>query len=141
MEIMPLTNEDILFGLEQKNFEDSYSLNGCKEELTSNIKNYIVAKIDDNYVGYAGIMIVDNQAELVRIAVNKEYRKQGIATNLLNFFLEFLKKRNISEIFLEVSEKNSNAIALYKQLGFSNLYTRKNYYHDGSDAIIMVRSV
>ncbi len=141
MKIEKLTDADILFELEKQNFIDFYSLNNCKEEISSNIKHYAVAKIDNVIVGYAGIMVVDNQAELLRIAVNSEYRKHGIASDLLNYFLTFLKNSNISEIFLEVSNKNTVAVQFYNKFGFVTLYTRKNYYIDGSDAIVMRRSV
>ena len=141
MQIETLTNASVLFELERNNFEDFYSLSGCKEELSNALKHYFVAKIDDECVGYVGILVVENQAELLRIAVNKEHRQKGIGDKLLNFILNFLQKSEILEIFLEVSEKNTNAIRFYEKNNFKHIYTRKNYYGEGNSALIMQRSV
>ena len=141
MQILPLTNANTLFNLEQQNFSDFYSLENCKQELLNEFKHYVVAKDNDEVVGYAGIMLIQDQAELLRIAVNNEHRNKGIAKLLLNYLINYLKEKNVLEIFLEVNENNTTAINLYKSFNFVTIYTRKDYYGEGNNALILKRSI
>ena len=141
MKILPLTDENVLFELEQKNFADFYSLLGCKEEILNPFKHYVVAVLDDKIIGYAGVLMIENQAELLRIAVNPEHRKKGIGSLLLKYFLKFLKNNAISEFFLEVSEKNTTAINFYYSFNFKHIHTRKDYYGENNSALILKRRV
>ena len=141
MQIIPLTDKNVLFELEQQNFNDFYSLSNCEQELLNTNKHYFVAVENEKIVGYAGILTIVDQAELLRIAVNKEHRKTGIASKIIEFLLNYLKNNNISQLFLEVNENNLNAISLYKKFNFEISYTRKDYYGEHQNAIIMQRSV
>ncbi|WP_067138993.1 GNAT family N-acetyltransferase [Oceanivirga salmonicida] len=68
--------------------------------------------------------------EIFEIAVLPKYRKQGIATKLIE------KLPNNKDIFLEVNEENIGAVNLYKKNGFKEISRRKAYYKDKT-AIIM----
>ena len=64
--------------------------------------------------------------ELCTICVNPKHQQQGFGRKLM---LEALKKfEDFDSCFLEVSEINSRAIALYSKLGFKDVGIRKNYY-------------
>ena len=141
MQISQIKNANELFELEKNNFSDNYSFESCTAELQNSNKIYFGAYINNQIVGYIGIMIAFDQAELLRIAVNIQHRQKGVATALLNNALLYLKDRNIKEIFLEVSDKNTAAINFYQNNQFQQLYTRKNYYSDSTNAIIMQRSI
>ena len=71
-----------------------------------------------------------NEAEIIFIAVDKDYKRKGLATKLVNS-LE-------GQVFLDVNENNLGAINFYKACGFREYARRKNYYPDG-DAILMKR--
>ena len=138
MIISKLTDASILFQLEKNNFNDYYSQSNCEAELN---KMYFCAYVNNMPVGYIGVLPIQDQAEILRLAVNSEYRQRGVAQALLNYALSYLKKLNIQDIFLEVSDKNQNAINFYQKNNFKTIYTRKNYYNDSTNAIIMQRSV
>ena len=72
----------------------------------------------------------------MNIVVKKSARNQHIGSLLLDNLLKYAKKNNILSIMLEVNEKNTPAILLYKKYGFEQISVRKNYYND-DDAIIM----
>ncbi len=92
----------------------------------------------DVVVGFAGIMIVADEAELLNIAVSSDYRRSGVAKRLLEQLLMQARQQGAYRMLLEVRESNDGAKALYKQMGFSHLAVRKNYYsHPTEDAIIM----
>ena len=100
-------------------------------------KNYkfYVAKLNDNLAGYVILQLTD-EVNIVSIAVEKEYRNLGIATNLIKK-AEKLAKSNYHKLSLEVNEKNISAFLLYQKLGFTIRRKRKNYYADGSTCLEM----
>lgn len=147
MTISDLENiKDILIS----NFDDYWNYNTLKDELTCENSIYIVAKkcannnssdqlSKDIIVGFAGIKIIIDEAELMNIVVNKAFRHSGIGTLLLNKLLEICKEKNLDSIFLEVNEKNLNAQKLYKNFDFETISIRKNYYN--SDNGIVMKKV
>ncbi|TGK85605.1 GNAT family N-acetyltransferase [Leptospira bourretii] len=86
---------------------------------------------------YALVCETPWEIEIFRIATLPNYRKLGLAKELLiALFQEFPKK----EFFLEVKESNLAAIDLYQSVGFIELERRKKYYPDGSTAVLMKRN-
>lgn len=86
--------------------------------------------------GYALICETPWEVEIFRIATLPTYQRQGVAKSILsNLFSAFPTK----DFFLEVKEQNTPALNLYKNSGFIILEIRKNYYPDGSTAILMTR--
>ena len=65
---------------------------------------------------------------LMDICVAPDFQGQGIAKQLLAAFIEYGEKHHAENLFLEVRETNTRAIALYEQAGFSEMSVRKNYY-------------
>ena len=109
-----------------------------KSELENNNSKYIVAKFNDEIVGFAGIWVVIDEAHITNIVTKKSYRNNGIGNLLLENLIKMCKNytTNISSLTLEVSENNVIAQNLYKKFNFEILGERKKYYNDES-AIIM----
>lgn len=99
-----------------------------------------VCMLDNELVGFLIINPIASEAELEEICVDARFRQQGIAKTMLLSAFEQLAKTNITKLQLEVREKNTAAITLYKSLGFDLSGRRKNYYNDcgstGEDALI-----
>ena len=85
-----------------------------------------------------GAELDSDTAEIESLAVDPEYRRQGIATILLIKLLGAIKKRGATFIVLEVRPSNKAAIALYKSFGFQIVEREKDYYLD-EDAWIMAK--
>jgi [ribosomal protein S18]-alanine N-acetyltransferase len=79
---------------------------------------------------------VAHEAELLRIAVSPEVRRQGLARRLLAASEAFLEQEGIDVFHLEVRTSNHPARALYESMGWTLQRTRKAYYRDGEDAAI-----
>lgn len=62
--------------------------------------------------------------EILNLAVASEFRRQGVARELLAAFLENVE----GAVYLEVRESNGAAINLYKSMGFKEVAVRKEYY-------------
>lgn len=117
-------------------FDDFWDYSILKDELSSTNSYYLVAKSDNEILGFAGIKYVINEADIMNIVVKKSKRKLGIGSLLLKNIIELCKKLNISTLFLEVNEENIPAISLYKKFGFEKIGFRKNYYKE-NNAIVM----
>ena len=81
------------------------------------------------------------KAHLVSIAVAEDYRRRGIATNLLLNSMKAIKKYKIHEYVLEVRVSNYTAIKLYEKLDYKIESIKKNYYRDGENAYFMILTV
>ncbi len=79
-----------------------------------------------------------DQSDITSIAVAPEYRRQGIANDLINEFISLLPNMTES-IFLEVRESNSAAIALYKKSGFEQVSIRKRFYSAPDENALIMR--
>ena len=121
-------------------FDDFWSFSTLKEELENENSSYIIGKINNEIIGFAGLKIIFDKADIMNIVIKKTYRNQGIGTLLLENLILLAKDLNISTLFLEVNEQNKPAIHLYEKLGFEKLGVRKKYYNN-NNGIIMKKNL
>lgn len=137
MTISDLKNiKDIL----ETQFDDFWNYKILEEELNSSNSYYIVAKseneLENEIVGFAGIKVIIDQADIMNIVTKKTYRNQGIGTILLKNLILLSKNLQVSSISLEVNEENKTAFYLYKKFGFQQTGLRKNYYQNKNGRIM-----
>ena len=123
--------------LERACFPDAWEERILWSEYENPSAHYITALAGDTVVGYGGVHLVCQEAELERIAVTEQYRGNGIAKGILSALFIFLEAANAECVFLEVRRENIAARRLYEGCGFSEIAVRKNYYGKNEDAIIM----
>ncbi|MDQ0465200.1 ribosomal-protein-alanine N-acetyltransferase [Caulobacter ginsengisoli] len=80
---------------------------------------------------------VVDEGEVVTLAVTPAARRQGQARALIEAAQVVLVQLGAATLFLEVSAENPAAINLYAGLGFEQVGRRRDYYADGSDALVM----
>ena len=78
--------------------------------------------------GYLIARVLKDEIEIIALFIDVSYRRTGLAKYLLEELKKIAKQRHACKIILEVSVLNKSAIALYKNKGFVELATRKNYY-------------
>ena len=103
-----------------------------------NLRTRILAALDDQdaLMGYLIVTQVMDVADIDNIAVSPDFRRQGIASLLLDTALEQMD----ADVFLEVRASNAPAIGLYQKSGFARIGIRRNYYEKPrEDAILMKR--
>ena len=97
-----------------------------------------VFRIDGVLVGYLCLWEIGDEIHITNIAVDRAWRRQGIARHLLGEILEDARRRGVRAVFLEVRPTNAGALGLYEALGFHVIGRRKGYYYDtGEDALVM----
>ena len=111
-----------------------------EEKLNYNIySKLIIYEKNNNIIGFCIYDIIYERCEIEYIGVLKEYRKNKIASKILEYLIDNLDE-NIKNITLEVSVKNEGAINLYLKYEFQKKAIRKNYYKN-IDAYLMLKEV
>lgn len=89
-------------------------------------------------VGWAvGWSVPPDELQVLQVAVHPAYRRRGAARRLMRALLATAASCGGAVALLEVRANNAGAIALYLQLGFKPVGTRRRYYPDGEDALLM----
>ena len=118
-------------------FDNFWSYNILKQELENGKSKYFVVKQENEIVGFAGIMLIIDEVNIMNIVVKKDKRNLGIGSSLLEEIIRYSKIHNATSITLEVNEKNVPAIRLYEKYGFKQVGIRKKYYNNEDNAILM----
>jgi [ribosomal protein S18]-alanine N-acetyltransferase len=123
--------------IERESFDNPWTIEQIHHDiLEKKVSNNWGYYKNTHLIGYIFGWIVQDEYHLTNIAIKTEFKRQGIASSLLNFLLELLRKRQIKHIFLEVSNANQSAQRLYERFDFISVGIRKDYYGKGDDAIL-----
>ena len=87
-------------------------------------------------IGIGVLQIVLDEAQINYFVVNQKFRKKGFGSQLMIYLIERCKALNINKLLLEVSRSNVTANKFYSRFDFSTVGIRRNYYRDGSDALL-----
>ncbi|SFL54121.1 Ribosomal protein S18 acetylase RimI [Gracilibacillus orientalis] len=106
--------------------ESAFSLKQLEKELSNNFSQFFFAYFNGEVAGYLKVKTNDAQSEemgdesleMERIYIKNKFQKHGLGKYLLNKAMEIAMERNKKKIWLGVWEKNENAIAFYKKMGF-----------------------
>ncbi len=122
-------------------FDDFWTYDILKDELSNPNSEYFVAKLDNNIVGFAGIWKSVDDVHITDIVVKKFTRRSGIGSSLLQKLIQTATSENFKSITLEVNENNLPAINLYSKYGFKKVGFRKKYYRNKDNAFIMTKEL
>ena len=95
----------------------------------------------DLIVGICVFQKVLDEAQINFFVINQKYRKKGFGTYLMSYLIKKCEKSNIKKLFLEVSHTNVVAQKFYSHFDFSTTGIRRNYYKDGSDALLKEKNL
>ena len=123
--------------LEKELFDRPYSEKTLRKELELPFSFGFAVEKNKEIAGYCLFWIVNDFCEIHRIGVKKSFQGKGIGKILLKKTVEFCRERGVSEILLEVSEKNERAISLYRTFGFKGFNRRENYY--GNEGALLMK--
>lgn len=142
IEIVPLQYEycDAVAEIAAQTLPEHWSVESIRDVLRHKNNIYLVAREIESrrIVGFAGIMVIDGEAELLNIALRAEFRGCGTGGRLLTLVMEEAAKQGANRILLEVRESNIAARQFYERYHFEELSRRKRYYSNPvEDAVIM----
>ena len=139
--IEPMTLDDIgeVHDIERASFPVPWPAYAFRQELETNrLAHYLVVRIGDRTVAYAGVWLMVDEAHVTTFAVLPEWRRRGIGARLMLGVLRLSVALKASVATLEVRLSNVPARMLYQRFGFRPVGVRPRYYSDnGEDALIM----
>jgi len=138
IKIKPLTLEYIedVARLESKLIAKT-SKEAVRKTLESKTNFYFILLNEKEVVGFLQCSIISPESELYEIGIDENFQGSGYAKMLMEYYLDYAKKKGCDTILLEVNKINMKAISLYKKYGFCKYGERKNYYGVNQDAVLM----
>jgi [ribosomal protein S18]-alanine N-acetyltransferase len=136
--IRPMRTEDLpaVLALEQAHQLRPWSEKVFGDEMSAEGRVYVVAETGGTVVGFAGVMIVGDEAHITNLLVDPDHRGRGIATDLVGSLVGSSVELGARHMTLEVRTSNVAARRLYGRLGMAPVGVRPRYYGD-DDALIM----
>ena len=125
--------------LEKICFSDPWSEKSVASELENDLACWLVAVEEDRIAGYVGSQTVMDETDMMNIAVHPDFRRKGIAEELVNALVHRLRNRGSRCLALEVRASNEPACKLYEKLGFSQIGRRPNYYRNPREDALILR--
>jgi len=137
----PMVESDIdaIMQIEPYIYSHPWSRGNFSDSLVSGYSAWVLLD-GAQIIGYSLMMMVLDEAHLLNLSIAKAYQKQGLGRLLLEHMVAIAKRQNAANMFLEVRPSNISAIALYENIGFSEMAIRRGYYpaHNGrEDAVLM----
>ena len=140
--IAPMRRRDLtaIQVIEREVYPQPWSINVFLNEIEmakQGQRYYIVAYRGGQLVGYAGMMVVMDEAHITNIATDPNRRRSGVGRRLLADLAWEARHRGCTGLTLEVRISNAAAQGLYHQFGFEPAGIRQKYYENTEDAIVM----
>lgn len=88
----------------------------------------LMALVDGVFIGFVLGRITQDEAEILTLAVSKNWQGKGIGSKLLRLLIEKLEKKDVRSMLLEVKASNDIALRMYRSFGFERIGQRANYY-------------
>ena len=139
IELMTADHVPQIAELEKICFNDPWSEKSIASELDNRLSLWLVAMDGDRVAGYVGSQSVLGETDMMNIAVHPDFRRRGIAEELVMKLVEELKVRGNHSLMLEVRVSNDPARKLYDKMGFQQVGLRKNYYRNPKEDACILR--
>lgn len=105
--------------------------------MSANDRLFFTREGDGAVVASIEILHGVDDAEILNIETLPSHRRQGLAQSLLVEAFDWARQNQRQVVWLEVRAGNDAAVSLYRKTGFVQISTRKRYYSDGEDALVM----
>jgi ribosomal-protein-alanine N-acetyltransferase len=123
--------------IEKQSFPTTWPADSFAREAENGAARYRVALLGEEVVGYVGAWFVLDELHITTIAVDPVLRRGGVARKLLASLLRECVEDGCRWSVLEVRESNEAAIKLYERFGFRPVGSRKKYYENEENALVM----
>lgn len=128
--------------MEQQIFSDPWSEKSVMETVQQKQSVCFAAEKAGHILGYLLVYHAADEAEIARIAVQKEARRQGAAGKLMQALEHYCEEHKMEKLLLDVRESNEAARSFYTKNGFVEDGIRQGFYTNPSeDAVLMSRQL
>ena len=141
LSLRPMQTDDLdaIMQIEPTIYSHPWTRGNFSDSLNSGYSAWVLER-DGEMIGYALLMLVMDEAHLLNLSIAKPQQKRGLGRYLLEHMLNIAKNHKVTNMFLEVRPSNVSAIALYENMGFSEMAVRRGYYpakEGREDAVLM----
>jgi [ribosomal protein S18]-alanine N-acetyltransferase len=139
--IGPMTAEDLdaVASIEARAYEATWGRAVFEGELERDFARIDVLRRGGVVAAFCNYWLVADEIHLLSIATEPAHWGQGMARRLLEHLIDLGARGGRRCITLEVRRSNERALDLYRRCGFEEVGSRRRYYADGEDAIVMLR--
>ena len=92
-------------------------------------------------IGICVFQVVLDEAQINYFVVKQKFRERGFGSYLMSYLIKKCEKFNLKKLLLEVSQSNITAERFYSRFDFYTVGIRKNYYKDGSHALLKEKKI
>ena len=118
-----------------------WNKNQWSSEFKKEGTQIFVMLLSNLVIGICVLQVVLDEAQINYFVVNQKFRKKGFGSYFMSYFIKKCEKLNLKKLLLEVSQGNVNAERFYSRFDFSTVGIRKNYYKDGSHALLKEKKI
>lgn len=139
--VIPLGASDIddLIELEKSCFAYHWTRKQFLMGLERGVFKILGIRIHGRLTGYIAFSLIEDEMEILNLAVHSDFRQKKMATFLLERAFEVCRKKGITKSFLDVKESNVPAIELYRKFGYEQIGVRRKYYPDTKEDALLFR--
>jgi len=136
---MQASDLDAVLQIETVNFPFPWTVGNFKDSINSG-HICLFLEIDEALIGYAILMMVLDEAHLLKISIAPSWKGKGWGRHLLNHIMQVGREKGGLNMFLEVRPSNVSAITLYESIGFNEMGVRPGYYpaHNGRENALLM---
>ena len=143
--LAPMQAEDIdaVSLIERRIYPFPWTRGNFADSLNSGYSAWLMREAGQ-VIGYGLMMLVQDEVQLLNIAIVPERRRQGLGDALLEHLSLVARRHGATRMFLEVRSSNAPALALYRRHGFAAIGVRRGYYpaHQGrEDALVLAKDL
>lgn len=145
-QVRPLSVTDLpeVLAIERGAYEFPWSEGVFRDCMRVGYRCLAATDLVGDLIGYGLLSVAVGEAHILNVCVAPPYRRQGVATMLLEHMTEIARREHVFKILLEVRPSNIAALSLYRRLGFERAGRRKRYYPatgGREDALLLARAV
>ena len=132
--------------IDQKEVELCYELdlnticlwtkNQWQSEFNKRGVKVVSISLKKEIIGIYVVQTIIDEAQINYFSIKQKFRRKGYGSYLMCYLIKQCENLNVKRLLLEVSETNSIAEVFYSKFNFLTVGRRKNYYKDGSDAVL-----
>ena len=116
----------------KKQWEKEFHKNGVK---------VVGLLMEKKIIGIYAVQTIIDEAQINYFSIKQRFRRKGYGSYLMNYLIKQCKKLDVKKLLLEVSETNSIAEDFYSKFNFLTVGIRKNYYKDGTNAVLKEKNL
>ena len=138
--IRPITVSDVsrIIDLEMKYLGETIGSDMLISESTNPTIKFLAIEKNNLLLGYIGCYHILGECEILNFVIDGAFQRKGYGQMLFN---ELLNQVDAKRVVLDVRVNNEQGMKFYLKNGFRKISIRKNYYSDGTDAIVMEKLV